>query len=101
MPFKKTGKVVKVTKVCQQCGKEYEVWAYKQSESKYCSNKCKFKNTIPKFRQIRNILDEESYVIKICENVLCGKKFRVIKSLEDQKYSVKNVITKLYLKIYK
>ncbi|MFE6846560.1 HNH endonuclease signature motif containing protein [Streptomyces sp. NPDC057686] len=30
-----------VTLVCQHCGVEYEVKAYKRDESKYCSNACR------------------------------------------------------------
>ena len=36
----------KVTLICQECEKEYEVWPYLKDESKYCSTECSDKHTL-------------------------------------------------------
>jgi len=57
----------KTKKRCKNCGKEFEVFAYRKNSSNYCSNKCKYD-----FRSM----------IKVCNT--CGKIFKVELNLQDK-----------------
>ena len=66
---------MKVTKICQYCGKEYQVSQSQYNRSKFCSDKC--------FRNNKN-----TQVVYMCD--YCGKEFLIQKSKVDKRLSGKS-----------
>jgi endogenous inhibitor of DNA gyrase (YacG/DUF329 family) len=56
------------TKICECCGKEFEININSASHTRFCSNKCK-----SKWRRDSGLDD----IIKICP--ICGKEFKTNK----------------------
>lgn len=66
---------MKTTKICQYCGKEYEVSQSQYNRSKFCSDEC--------FRKSKN-----TQVVYRCD--YCGKDFLIQKSKVDKRLSGKS-----------
>jgi len=74
MVFKKTG-IKKPTIICPNCGKEFEILTCDIGRRKYCSRKCMHIHTVPIFREITDLRNQEAWMVVTCENELCKKRF--------------------------
>jgi 5-methylcytosine-specific restriction endonuclease McrA len=77
-------KRTRVTVVCQECGKEFDVIPCKLNKGwgKYCSNSCKHKNiptTLRRKKGDKDIIDRGVYL----KCIICGETFRVGKYRKD------------------
>ena len=59
---------IKSKSICENCGKEFEIYDFKKKQSKFCCNACK-----SAYRRKNHVDDEK----RICE--VCGKEFYVNK----------------------
>lgn len=46
--------MAKISKICKYCSGVYEVYPYRESETKYCSLRCAYKNNQDKITEARN-----------------------------------------------
>jgi len=74
----------KVQKVCQLCGKQYEVYPFEKETSKYCSLECLHKGWMGTRIGDKNNLWKGGKVSRTCKE--CGKEFEVFPYTIDLGY---------------
>lgn len=83
---------IKSKNICENCGKEFEIYDFKKKQSRFCSNACKSayrrKNHIDDEKRICEVCGNEFYVNKYAKSKTCSRSCANVmraKTMKEQK----------------